>query len=299
MNIRGCVGFGLVVLMVLAGCGGEDEGDALATVEEVASAEGDGGEVGTESDDVNNPEESDDGSGLEGDVSDGVDGETTSGESDETDQGAGEQVTEADGNFYQNSEVLMLGDSLLAWFKEDEASVGDVLDDVSSFNVTNAAVSGALFLEGEESIPSQFVEGEWSWVIFDGGGNDANDLCECGDCGEIMDALVRDGAREGEVPEFVKTMTEAGHRVLILGYYGMPETADYGFDRCNDEAALLNQRYADVAASVEGAYFFDLGQVVSPSDLRDYDADHVHPSERGTQNLGVAVADFLNGLALP
>ena len=119
-----------------------------------------------------------------------------------------------------NREVLMLGDSLLAWFREEGLGRRCFGCFGSSFSVANLSVSGSMVLEGDESIPSQYVGGDWGWVVFDGGGNDANDLCECGACDEILDEIIGEATNEGVVPDFARAMRNAGHRVLVLGYYG-------------------------------------------------------------------------------
>ena len=267
-------------LLLTVACGGED---SVSMVDEAPSIEvGDSGNTGAGGATDGGPS-SVDASETESDVSDG---------SSNNSEGSESSVDDAETALI-NREVLMLGDSLLAWFREEGSSVGDVLDASSSFSVANLAVSGSMVLEGDESIPSQYVRGDWGWVVFDGGGNDANDLCECGGCDDILNEIIGGAANEGVVPDFARTMRNAGHRVLVLGYYGMPASAQHGFHRCNDEAAILNARYERLANQTEGVYYFNLGRVVSPDDLRDYDDDHVHPSERGTQRMGEAIGAYL------
>ncbi|MEC8049772.1 MAG: hypothetical protein VX210_03190, partial [Myxococcota bacterium] len=171
MNIR-CLVLGGLLLTVA--CGGED---SVSMVEEASSINvGDAGNT-----EANGPS---DGASSSGDGEAGVGTAVSEGSADSS-AVPGSGVDDVDTGFI-NREVLMLGDSLLAWFREEGASVGDVLDASSSFSVANLAVSGSMVLEGEESIPSQYVQGDWGWVVFDGGGNDANDLCECGACDEIL-----------------------------------------------------------------------------------------------------------------
>ena len=186
----------------------------------------------------------------------------------------------------------MLGDSLLAWFREEGASVGDVLDASSSFSVANLSVSGSMVLEGDESIlPSTWV------VIGDGWSSMVEETMQMTSASAVpaMRSLMRSSVKlqtRGVVPDFARAMRNAGHRVLVLGYYGMPASAQHGFHRCNDEAAVLNERYERYANQTDGVYYFNLGTVVSPDDLRDYD-DDVHPSARGTQRMGEAIGAYL------
>ena len=245
MNIR-CLVLGGLLLTVA--CGGED---SVSMVEEASSINaGDAGntEAGGTS---NSGSSSGNGEAAdETDVSEGSGGQFGGSRA--------QRVDDVETGFI-NREVLMLGDSLLAWFREEGASVGDVLDASSSFSVANLSVSGSMVLEGDESIPSQYVGGDWGWVVFDGGGNDANDLCECGACDEILDEIIDEATNEGVVPDFARAMRNAGHRVLVLGYYGMPASAQHGFHRCNDEAAVLNARYERLANQTDGVYYFNLG----------------------------------------
>ena len=170
MNIR-CLVLG--GLLLTAACGGED---SVSMIEEESSVNaGDAGNTEANGTSNSGSSSGDGEAGMGTDVSEG---------SADNSEAPGSTVDDVETGFI-NREVLMLGDSLLAWFREEGASVGDVLDASSSFSVANLAVSGSMVLEGEESIPSQYVPGDWGWIVFDGGGNDANDLCECGACDEI------------------------------------------------------------------------------------------------------------------
>ena len=118
MNIR-CLVLGGFLLTVA--CGGED---SVSMIEEEASINaGDSGN--TEAGGTSNSGSSS-GNGeaaVETDVSEGSGGSS---------EAPGSSVDEGEiGSI--NREVLMLGDSLLAWFREEGASVGDVLDASSSF----------------------------------------------------------------------------------------------------------------------------------------------------------------------
>lgn len=70
----------------------------------------------------------------------------------------------------------------------------------------------------------------------DGGGNDLHDDCGCEACELVLDGLVSDDGRSGEIPDFVRRLLDDGPQVMVVGYYEIPSDARYGFDRCADKA---------------------------------------------------------------
>ncbi len=184
--------------------------------------------------------------------------------------------------------VIAIGDSLLDWYYGEEASIPHVVGEELGVVVYNAAISGALFT-GEDGIPTQYVDQAWEWLILDGGGNDFNDICGC-DCGDLIDALISEDGTSGELPEFVYDVTDSGVNVVILGYYYMPPTAEFGFNECNDAIDTYSPRQEALANSHDNIWFVDGREIFSPDELEYYDEDHVHPSEDGAQIIGEAIA---------
>ena len=191
--------------------------------------------------------------------------------------------------------ILVLGDSVMAWNVEEGTSVGHVIEERTGQSVTIRAVSGAHFAsDDDEDIRSQYVEGDWGWVVLDGGGNDLNDRCECGDCRSVLDELLSSDGTEGAVVDTMDALLETGTRVIFLTYYDLPPTAQFGFAQCGDESQALAARASAMARSRDGVYWVDMGQVVKPSDLSAYDEDHVHPSAEGSALIGGLVADVIS-----
>ena len=193
--------------------------------------------------------------------------------------------------------VIAVGDSILAWFKGEEASILDVVGERLGVVTYNAAVEGAYFTvesgwDGED-IPGQYVDGDWQWLVLDGGGNDFNDECGCDQCGENMDEIVSADGTAGALPDFVDTVVGQGVRVVIMGYYSVPPTAEYGFDLCGDTLSEYSQRQLALANTNDKVWFLDGSQVIDSADLSLYDEDHVHPSEQGIEVLGNAIADLI------
>ena len=86
---------------------------------------------------------------------------------------------------------------------------------------------------------------------------------------------------------------DANKKVLIIGYYDVPSTAQFGFTECNDEIALMRTRSATLASLHEEVYYLNMGEVVSASDLSRYIDDHVHPSEAAAIAIGNLIGNFI------
>ncbi len=187
--------------------------------------------------------------------------------------------------------VLVLGDSYMTWNEERGSSIPMILADELAIPVRSEAVSGSQLTANEHSIPSQYRDGDWSWVVLDGGGNDVNDLCRCADCGEVLDEILTADGSSGVLVELVERVVSGRRRVAFLGYPTLPEGAEFGFDRCSEELAILSNRVADYAARTENLVFVDGRLAVT--DLDGFDDDRVHPSVRGSTALGRALADAI------
>ncbi|MBT6180125.1 MAG: SGNH/GDSL hydrolase family protein [Deltaproteobacteria bacterium] len=213
---------------------------------------------------------------------------------DNTDDSAGTTEDNTNTSTDLNGPILVLGDSVMAWNVEEGTSIGHVIQEQTGQAVTIRAVSGAHFYSDEdEDIRSQYVEGDWSWVVFTGGGNDLNDRCECGDCNGVLNELLSSNGADGAVAEAADAIRETGAKVMFLTYYDLPSTAQFGFANCGDESEALAERAAAMAQARQGVYWVDMGQVVTPNDLSAFDEDHVHPSERGSALIGELVADVI------
>ncbi len=209
---------------------------------------------------------------------------------------ASDNTTEDNSNTSSNSggPILVLGDSIMDWNVEAGASIGHVVQERTEQPVTIRAVSGAHFASDEDDdIRSQYVEGDWSWVVFTGGGNDLNDRCGCGDCSGVLNELLSPDGASGAIAEAVDALRSTGVKVMFLTYYDLPPTAQFGFANCGDESEELALRASTMAQAREDVYWVDMGQVVFPNDLSAFDEDHVHPSERGSALIGELVADVI------
>jgi hypothetical protein len=209
--------------------------------------------------------------------------------SDEAEQSDGPEIPD-------DATIIVIGDSVMAWNAEEEASIPDVIGEELDRVVYNAAVSGAYItdeIEGEEGmdIREQYVDNAWEWLVLDGGANDFNDECGCTACADILDEIISADGQSGVLPEFVQGVVDQGLRVVVWGYYNVPDSAEYGFAECNELIDDYSERQALLADGNANVWFVDGREAVDSSDLDNYDDDHVHPSPQGSQRIGEAIAE--------
>ncbi|MEL6346796.1 MAG: SGNH/GDSL hydrolase family protein [Myxococcota bacterium] len=192
----------------------------------------------------------------------------------------------------EDAEIYAIGDSIMYWNLEDEASIPHVVGEQLDRPIYNAAIGGTEFLssEEEEAIPEQYQEGGWSWLLVDGGGNDVNNRCVCGDCGDVLDQILSEDGERGAMADFTREVAASGVRVMIMGYYELPSGADFEFDGCQDELATLSDRQQRLADAVDGIWFADGREVVDGEDLSMFVDDLVHPSIEGSRVVGEQLA---------
>ncbi|MEM9460633.1 MAG: SGNH/GDSL hydrolase family protein [Myxococcota bacterium] len=236
---------------------GDSDGDSGAT---------DGGSAGQEGD-----------SGSEEGGSSGDNGDSGSG----------------DGNGNGNEgPIYAVGDSVLEFHIDEGGSIPEVAAEVAGYDVVNAALGGAMVLEGENRIPNQYEPGGWSWVIVEGGANDLGDGCGCGDCMFVVDQLISADSSEGAMVELLERIEADGHDILLAGYYRIPSNAEE-FVECSEEFEALNARYEAYADSHDQVVFVDMGVAMDGTDQSLYAEDLVHPSLAGSQAVGTLVGETI------
>ena len=195
-------------------------------------------------------------------------------------------------DFSGDDTILAIGDSVFAWRMRSCETVPDVAAITLGRTLRHKAVNGARITGGDDPIVEQFEEGEWDWVLLDGGGNDLKNECECGvDCSPVLDTLVSEDGTRGEIPELVDRIVAGGSRVALYGYFRIDERAFYGFGECLEELDVLHARQQKVASQRDGVFFIDAREVVSPEHDPDaYAFDNLHPSAEGARIVGAFIA---------
>ena len=197
--------------------------------------------------------------------------------------------------------LLVMGDSLLAANTPTGKSIGSTAAKVLGASelremampaaqmLYRLPVSGAMGLR----ISKQYRKGDWDWIILNGGGNDLLFGCDCGPCGPKMDRLISAAGTTGEIPRLVSELRATGARIAYVGYLRSP-----GFDtpveHCKAVGDELERRLSKMARRDRGVYFLSNADLVPQGDLSFHDWDRVHPSAKGSQSIGNALARLIH-----
>ncbi|MEL7363836.1 MAG: SGNH/GDSL hydrolase family protein [Bacteroidota bacterium] len=202
----------------------------------------------------------------------------------------------------EDGSVLVLGDSVMEWNADQEASIADVIAAELDRAVVNGGVSGARLSMPDDNakrgelgydIRAQYRARGWEWVVMDGGANDFGGECLCRRCERTLDEMVSDDGQLGQYPDFVRDVVSDGSRVLVMGYYAPPTGAETSFTECTGELASLNGRLDRMAAAIDSVYYISASEVIDPTDALHYDDDRVHPSTVGSRLIGELLAQAM------
>ena len=183
--------------------------------------------------------------------------------------------------------LLAIGDSVFDWNTDDDQSIPAVAALDLGLDFQNNAVAGSL-LTGE--IPELYEEGDWTWVLVDGGANDLNERCACGDCDDLLDEMIAADGSSGIMADLVERITGDGHQVALMGYYRVPENAPE-FTNCEVASGELNSRYEGLAAQYDSVIYVASSDVMTPDQIELYDEDLIHPSVEGSRVVGEYIAE--------
>lgn len=183
----------------------------------------------------------------------------------------------------ENSKILAVGDSIFEWGLGGD-SAPEVVGSVLNVPVYNAAIAGSMISTDDEwSIPNQYFEGDWDWVIMDGGANDLNELCQCGECSEVNDNI------DQALSSLVDTIRAKDIGVVIWGYYGIPAAAEE-FGNCKENLDALSLRQQTFAANDSKVLWVDGRVEINGEGLEYFDDDLIHPSQLGSKVIGEQIA---------
>ena len=194
-------------------------------------------------------------------------------------------------------EVVLIGDSMLAWNRGEGGAIGHVIAAETGLNVADRSISGTRMLDGDDAIPGQLVansSGKWRWLVMDGGGNDVNDTCACGDCGAVMDQLLSADGSKGAFVDLLDGKATLFDKAIVVGYPTPAANAQHGFDRCHEELKVLRQRWVKLASLRANVWFVNGADAFGPSQTSMYDPDGVHPSIAGSEALGKLVSGTIS-----
>lgn len=203
------------------------------------------------------------------------------------------------------TEVLVIGDSLMAWNGGSSRAVSDVMEQQMQVEVVDRSVSAArmiynLPVSGAAglSIPKQVRDGNWDWVVVNGGGNDLWLGCGCFACKRKMDRLVSEDGGSGTIPALVSRLRKMGAKVIYTGYLRSPGRGS-PIEHCKDEGQELDRRAARMAAQDDGVFFLSLADLVPHGDRSYHALDMIHPSVKGSDAIASRITALMQGKPAP
>lgn len=195
--------------------------------------------------------------------------------------------------------ILVMGDSLLAVHSITGRAVSNALaaalgEKVVDRSVLGARVLYALPLTGAMglNIPKQYRDGDWDWVVVNGGGNDLWLGCGCHVCTRKLNKLISDDGRAGRIAKMVQGLRGNGARVIYVGYLRSPGLGS-PIEECKDEGDILEARISAMAAADSGIFFLSLVDLVPHGDRSYHAVDMIHPSLKASAAIGRMVAELI------
>lgn len=191
-------------------------------------------------------------------------------------------------------DILVTGDSVLAWNRASGQDAGRVIATTLGRDVVSRATLGArlqaggLARLGGFSIADQLSAGPWNWVVINGGANDLAASCGCTGCDAVIDSLITMNADRGVIPDIVSRARATGAQVIWVGYYDAPLSRT--FAGCRPALVEIERRIARFAQANQGVYFIDSEDVLDGTDAALLAPDRTHPGAAGSAQIGRFVA---------
>ncbi|MBT8423866.1 MAG: SGNH/GDSL hydrolase family protein [Silicimonas sp.] len=193
----------------------------------------------------------------------------------------------------RRTEILVLGDSVMAWNRLTDGAIADVIGRRLGVEVADRSRNGATILgTAGETIPDQYRPGDYEWVILDGGANDLQRRCNCNACQRTLNRLITPDGSGGAIVDLVRRARADGARVLYLGTYRAP-TGRRFFQGCDDELDEVDRRVKRLAARDAGVLFVSGKDALDPNNPAHFFLDKLHPSPVGSARLGVLIANAI------
>jgi acyl-CoA thioesterase I len=198
-----------------------------------------------------------------------------------------------------DARILLLGDSMMASNRGSGQSVANVIEAELGEEVIDRSVMGARYfyalpISGKAGLrlTEQYRQGNWDWVVLNGGGNDLLLGCGCGKCDAILDRLVSKDGRSGAIPKFVAQIRKGGAKVIYAGYLRSPGSST-PIKACRAAGNELDSRLAKMARSYAGVTVLPMSNLVPNGDGSFHQPDLIHPSAKGSRGIGARIARVL------
>lgn len=195
--------------------------------------------------------------------------------------------------------ILLMGDSMMAFNRLSGNGVADRIEQRLQTDVIDRSVSGArliynLPISGAAGmkIQSQYLTGNWEWIVLNGGGNDILFGCGCGACDNRLDRLISVDGQTGEIPDTIRDLRATGARVVYTGYLRTPGV-NGPIESCGPIGDEMDARIAKFAETDDGVVFVALSGLVPFGDRSFHGLDLIHPSIKGSAAIGDLIADTI------
>lgn len=189
-----------------------------------------------------------------------------------------------------------MGDSMMAAHKITGRAISHTIAKAAGARVVNRSVAGARILyrlpvSGSLglNIGKQYRTGNWDWIVLNGGGNDLMLGCGCRRCDAKMNRLIAADGSRGEIPSLIRKLRQTGAQVAYVGYLRSPGVGS-PIEGCRDEGDELERRIDRFAATDPGVRFISLADLVPHGDRSFHAADMIHPSLKGSREIGLRIA---------
>ncbi len=190
------------------------------------------------------------------------------------------------------AQVVVAGDSVMAWNRVEGGSVADRLAQELGIAVGDVSLPYAQVMgrAGALNIASQVRGLDAPWVVLDGGANDLGIGCSQTGSADVLDRLIAPDGLSGAIPEMVGGLTAGGGRVLWADYYISPRFVGTA---CAEVYALLETRLERMAAADPNVVLVDMEDVMPATDRSLFARDRIHPSQAGSARIATLIAQRL------
>lgn len=191
----------------------------------------------------------------------------------------------------RSARILLLGDSMMAVNRLGGGAVADVIEDALGKEVIDRSAIGARYFFGIP-LTAQYKEGDWDWVVLNGGGNDLLFGCGCRRCDRTLDRLVSADGRKGAIPSFMAKIRKSGAKVVYVGYLRNPGVQT-PIKSCGPAGNELDRRLALMSGFDAGVTFLPMSDLVPFGDRSFHGVDLIHPSVKGSRGIGQRIAALI------
>ena len=189
--------------------------------------------------------------------------------------------------------LFAVGDSYFDFYADEGKSIPQVAGDVLNMQVQNNSISGAL-ITWEDGIATQYEEEPWPWLLVNGGGNDANEICGCEiSCfTDVLQDIASEDGTTGELVSLIDTAISNGSNVALALYMPVSPEAGEGFSNCGPALELMTSRYQTLVDSRQKMILIEASDIISFEETPEaYHEDNIHPSIEGSRLIGEYIAD--------